>query len=64
MKLEVKSNKQIIEMPKVAFDKFSSDQKKNYNVIDKNDAPEEKKQIVSNAVEPKKEKVEKPEETK
>ena len=51
MKLIVNSNGKKIEMPKADFDKFSSDQKRNYTIVDPKDTPAPKDQVANNLLE-------------
>lgn len=61
MKVQVKSNGLELEIKKADFDKFSENQKLNYNILNVKDAPEEPKQVVANTAK-KEEKAIKPEE--
>lgn len=52
MKLRVNSNNKEIDMPKADFDKFSSDQKRNYTILSATDEVATK-QVVANTAEKK-----------
>lgn len=50
MLVQLKSNGRKIEINKDAFDKFSDDAKRNYEILSDKDAPEKVKQTVENTV--------------
>lgn len=54
MKVQLKSNGHEIEIKKVDFDKFSDDQKRNYIILNKEDATPAVEKTTSNTKEVKK----------
>lgn len=48
MLVKLKSNGKEVEIKKSDFEKFSEDQRRNYNIIDSKDAVESKKQVAEN----------------